>query len=356
MDSAVGLFLHCRLGFEGECAAEIATVARAIGVEGYCKAKPESAYVVFQAPDLESALRVHAEIAFTSLVFARQWFLMLGLGRELPVTDRVSGLVAGFSGWTKGATELVIETPDTNEAKELSALCRTIEKPLETHLRRAGLLKADGRDKWRAHVCFMSGNAAYYGVSALNNSSAWKMGIPRLRFPAAAPSRSALKLEEAFLAFLTPSEQDRAFRTGMRAVDLGAAPGGWTWQLVHRGLYVAAVDNGPMDERLMAGGGVEHIRADGFHFRPPAPVEWMVCDIAEKPRRVAGLMAEWLVEGWCQRTIFNLKLPMKKRYQEVELCLGAVREHLLEAGMHRVVRCKQLYHDREEVTVYVGPH
>lgn len=355
MSDSVGLFLYCRLGFETECAAEITAQARALGVEGYCKAKPESAYVVFQTADVESALLVHDQVAFTSLVFARQWFVMLGLGRDLPVTDRVSALLAGFAPWRDGAGELVIETPDTNEAKELSALCRTIEKPLETQLKRAGILKTGGRNRWRVHICFLSGSAAYYGVALTANSSAWRMGIPRLRFPSSAPSRSALKLEEAFLVFLTQNELDRAFRAGMRAVDLGAAPGGWTWQLVHRGLYVAAVDNGPMDERLMARGEVEHIRADGFHYRPLEPVEWMVCDIAEKPRRVAELMAYWLTEGWCRRTIFNLKLPMKKRYQEVELCLDFLRRQLADAGLNAVVRCKQLYHDREEVTVYVGP-
>ncbi|MDI5035969.1 FAD-dependent 2-octaprenylphenol hydroxylase, partial [Salmonella enterica subsp. enterica serovar Montevideo] len=37
----------------------------------------------------------------------------------------------------------------------------------------------------------------------------------------------------------------------------------------------------------------------------------------EKPAKVTALMAQWLVNGWCRETIFNLKLPMKKRYEEV---------------------------------------
>ena len=55
------------------------------------------------------------------------------------------------------------------------------------------------------------------------------MGIPRLRLPGA-PSRSAAKLEEALLYFLG-DEAERLLRGGMSAVDLGAAPGGWTWIL-----------------------------------------------------------------------------------------------------------------------------
>ena len=33
---------------------------------------------------------------------------------------------------------------------------------------------------------------------------------------------------------------------------------------------------------------------------------------------------DWLREGWCRHTIFNLKLPMKKRWQETELLPGSL--------------------------------
>jgi 23S rRNA (cytidine2498-2'-O)-methyltransferase len=49
--------------------------------------------------------------------------------------------------------------------------------------------------------------------------------------------------------------------------------------------------------------------------------------------------------------MFNLKLPMKKRYDEVQLCLGSMRETLRGRGGLEV-RAKQLYHDREEITVF----
>lgn len=52
------------------------------------------------------------------------------------------------------------------------------------------------------------------------------MGIPRLKFPTDAPSRSTLKLEEAFFVFLTEKEREARLSHGMTAVDLGACPGG----------------------------------------------------------------------------------------------------------------------------------
>ncbi len=55
---------------------------------------------------------------------------------------------------------------------------------------------------------------------------------------------------------------------GMWAVDLGACPGGWTYQLVKRNMWVYSVDNGPMAQSLMDTGQVTWLREDGFKFRP----------------------------------------------------------------------------------------
>src|SRR3546814_12034772 len=74
----------------------------------------------------------------------------------------------------------------------------------------------------------------------------------------------------------------------------------------------------------------------------------MVCDMVEQPRRVAERMATWLREGWCRQAIFNLKLPMKKRWDETRLCLDLVAE---QAGRPLAIRARQLYHDRQENTV-----
>jgi 23S rRNA (cytidine2498-2'-O)-methyltransferase len=71
--------------------------------------------------------------------------------------------------------------------------------------------------------------------------------------------------------------------------------------------------------------------------------------MVEQPRRVAERMATWLREGWCLRTIFNLKLPMKKRWDETAQCLALFEQ---QAGKPVEWRAKQLYHDREEITVF----
>jgi 23S rRNA (cytidine2498-2'-O)-methyltransferase len=172
--------------------------------------------------------------------------------------------------------------------------------------------------------------------------------------PAEAPSRSTLKLAEAIDVFLDKSEQTRLLRSGMTAVDLGAAPGGWTWQMVKRGIRVTAVDNGPMKGVLAKHPLVEHLMQDGFKFTPRKAVDWLICDMVEKPAKVADLIGNWFVQGWCKHAIFNLKLPMKQRVVALDAALGGIRNKLNMDGISYKMVAKQLYHDREEVTVFLS--
>jgi 23S rRNA (cytidine2498-2'-O)-methyltransferase len=82
-------------------------------------------------------------------------------------------------------------------------------------------------------------------------------------------------------------------------------------------------------------------------------VDWLVCDIVLQPIRIAALVGDWIAEGLARRAIVNLKLPMKRRYAEVERCLDLLRSRLRETGVTADLTVRQLYHDREEVTLYV---
>jgi 23S rRNA (cytidine2498-2'-O)-methyltransferase len=112
------------------------------------------------------------------------------------------------------------------------------------------------------------------------------------------------------------------------------------------------VDNGPLKGGVADDPLVEHLRVDGLTWRPKRPVDWMVCDIVLQPSRIAALVAAWIGERHCRPTIFNLKLPMKKRYAEVECCAGLIAEALERRGLRHTLSFKQLYHDREEITGY----
>lgn len=391
------LLLYCRPGFENECAAEISDAATGLNVAGYCRAKPDSGYVLFVPADPADMRVLRRGLRFADLVFPRQLLFAGEIVADLPLTDRAGPLTAAASVLAPRFSDLLLETADTNEAKELSTFLHKFEKPFAKALRDCGLLgdgdeapakpraskgfpgdatetprqepiyegpamkftadapsplprpEGAGQRGARLHVFFLSSSAAICAISDAGNRSDWHLGIPRLRMPKDAPSRSTLKLAEAFLAF----ELEDQLRPGQTAVDLGAAPGGWTYQLVRRGIHVTAVDNGPMDKALLGFEMVEHLREDGLKYRPKRPVDWLVCDMVESPSRIARVIADWLAEGKAAAAVFNLKLPMKRRYDELETCRALIETRLDEAGFTYTLAARQLYHDREEVTVFV---
>jgi len=343
------LFMHCRPGFESEVCAEIAEHAARLDVAGYAKAKPQSACAEFICNDGEGAERLRRELRFAQLIFPRQW--ARGSFIELPETDRISVLLDSLGDYPVFGS-VWLEVMDTNDGKELSTFCRKFEVPLRKALSKAGRLVEDP-NKPRLLLTFVSGRRVFVGVAAADNSAMWPMGIPRLKFPREAPSRSTLKLEEAWHHFIPREQWDARLSDDMTGVDLGAAPGGWTYQLVKRGMLVTAIDNGPMAESLMDTGLVQHLMADGFTYKPRQTVDWMVCDIVEKPARSAALLETWLGEGLCREAVVNLKLPMKQRYAEVRRLLERIEEGFKARKVKVSIGCKQLYHDREEVTCHL---
>lgn len=346
------LLFYCRAGFESDLAAEIATKAAALGWQGYPVAQPQSGHVSFVLTDERPANALHRDLPLASLVFARQSLVALepltGLSREDRLSPIIEQVVA--SGWN--FESLWQETPDTNDAKALAGLIKALQRPLESILKKRGALrrKAGGR---RLHLLWTEGDRVQLGMSFPGNRSEQPGGIRRLRFPHDAPSRSTLKLEEAWHEFVPRDQWETRLAEGMQAADLGAAPGGWTWQLVQRGMQVYAIDNGPMDRGLMATGLVEHLREDGFVWAPPMRLDWLVCDIVDKPARVIDMVERWLVKRWCREAVFNLKLPMKRRWEAVSEGLARLDRSLAEAGVRAEIGCRHLYHDREEVTVHV---
>lgn len=158
-----------------------------------------------------------------------------------------------------------------------------------------------------------------------------------------APSRSYLKVEEAYGII------GREPAPGETVVDLGAAPGGWSYSAAKRGARVVAVDNGPLKAGALDNPLIAHLRQDAFHFDPTAsdatasaPVDWLFCDLVEDPHHVLeNILLPWIERRWCKRYIVNLKFG---RVDPLAL-LREVRASIPSA------RARHLYHDREEFTL-----
>jgi 23S rRNA (cytidine2498-2'-O)-methyltransferase len=352
------LLATCRAGFEPEVIAEWTDLVGAAPIALTAAANSGFVSATF-APN-------HAKMVANTLrraqIFARTVISADASPIVLGMQDRVTPIVAAIQAFLAqrsipSIAAVWIEFPDTNDGKSLTKLAGALTSRVEEKLTELGLLNEVATR--RIHVFLSTKQEARIGCVEIDAASAspWLLGIPRLRMPKEAPSRSAAKLAEAIHYFFG-DDDERMLQPDMRAVDLGAAPGGWTWQLIHRGLNVIAVDNGPMKGELVDNAMVRHLREDGFRYLPKKPVDWMVCDIVESPSRIATLVAKWIGEGWARHVIFNLKLPMKKRYAEVERCRAiieeALEEKLGEKSRRIELRFKHLYHDREEVTAYCG--
>lgn len=347
------IVLYCRPGFEKECGAEIQEKASWNEMYGYLEILKNQGVVFFHLHESAHGEALMKILPLKRLIFTRQWFVTLTDRISLPEYNRVEAIIEVL-GKEWQYTDLRMETPDTNDGKALTKFCRKLAVPLRQGLRKEKILSQQGdNDGAILHALFLSGQEAILGFSLSENNSPHVMGIPRLKFPSQAPSRSTLKLDEAFLYFIPKADWEHRLTSGMNAVDLGSAPGGWTYQLVRRGMMVTAIDNGPMAESLMETGQVKHKMMDGFKYVPMKKnVYWLVCDMIEKPTRVAKLMADWLVNGYCKEAMFNLKLPMKGRYQQVNEDLQLMKDEFAKYKLTYELYAKHLYYDREEVTVH----
>jgi 23S rRNA (cytidine2498-2'-O)-methyltransferase len=117
----------------------------------------------------------------------------------------------------------------------------------------------------------------------------------------AAPSRAFAKLVEAELRL------GRGIQSGDTCVDLGAAPGSWTYVAVRRGARVTAVDRSPLRDDLLHDPRVHFQPGDAFRYFPPHPVDWLLCDVIAAPERTATLLVEWLRHRRCRHFIVTLK-------------------------------------------------
>jgi len=112
------------------------------------------------------------------------------------------------------------------------------------------------------------------------------------------PSRAYLKLWEALtLAGVHPKPKERA-------IDLGSAPGGWTWVLAELGAEVVSVDKAPLAPRVAARPNVEYRGESAFGLEPFA-VDWLFSDVICYPTRLLTLVERW--RAFAPRMVCTLK-------------------------------------------------
>jgi 23S rRNA (cytidine2498-2'-O)-methyltransferase len=154
----------------------------------------------------------------------------------------------------------------------------------------------------------------------------------------APPSRAYLKLYEALTRMQVKLMQRHGIQKGQQiwnarkpqpgqvVLDLGSAPGGWTWAAAAScGASVLSIDRAPLDPRVSSLPNVRHVIRSGFSIEPdeegirsmlqerekrlavgavdgvrsvddssPRRVDWLLCDIISYPDRALSLIQRWL--------------------------------------------------------------
>src|SRR6266852_843785 len=196
----------------------------------------------------------------------------------------------------------------------------------------------------------------YIGISTTEeNLSDWPGGMRHFAQTPEQISRAEFKLLEALEVFgVTLPERGRA-------LDLGAAPGGWTRLLLEAGLHVVAVDPAQLDPRLVAPRFIvgeprlEHYRGYAETYLEDALKQRRRFEVITNDMRMdACEAARLLVQArQCLRTdgfvISTLKLPHTTReinpLKTLKEALSLLRRH------YGIVQARQLFHNRQEVTV-----
>ena len=188
---------------------------------------------------------------------------------------------------------------------------------------------------------------ALVGLSlASQNLSDWAGGMRRFASEPEQVSRAEFKLLEALEVF-----QITLPPRGV-ALDLGAAPGGWTRVLRGLDQYVTAVDPAELDPRVKADRSVRHkrITAEAYLADEPDTFDVIVNDIRMDARDSARLMDAYARQLYADGlALVTLKLPGQNRQSILNEALQIL------AHSYKIRGVRQLFHNRSEVTVYLIP-
>ncbi|MDK8180384.1 SAM-dependent methyltransferase [Paenibacillus sp. UMB4589-SE434] len=184
----------------------------------------------------------------------------------------------------------------------------------------------------------------YAGLATLSNQgSDWPGGAIRFQREVGQISRAKFKLLEAER---TLGLDLSAYQ---HALDIGAAPGGWTSLLLERGLTVTAVDPANMHPSLIDHPQLSIIKGNAGEVAfEPHEFDLLVCDMSWSPKHTAQLVIQLLEAVMPGGTVIvTVKLMHKKPLQTIRDCMEMFAEHL------QIVRAKQLFHNRDEITLYM---
>ena len=152
-------------------------------------------------------------------------------------------------------------------------------------------------------------------------------------------SRAEFKLKEAI----------RKFGLNIpwgRALDLGAAPGGWTKVLADAGMQVIAVDPAQLDKKVLRIPTVTYVKSKAEDYTIEGDFELLVNDMNVDPEESAKIMVN--IAPHLKPDSFAV-MTCKLVIRNADKLLSNIKP-ILESA-YEILRIKHLFHNRREVTI-----
>ena len=189
----------------------------------------------------------------------------------------------------------------------------------------------------------LTNETMYVGVSNEGESlTSWPLGYPHYAFKDEQICRAEFKIIESIDLFKVDLSKYK------RAIDLGAAPGGWTRLLLEQGMSVIAIDPAELDPSLFKYKKLIHYKGlsqnffKDHHEKYDLIVNDMRMDVKSSVKIIREAAHHLSNTGF---VIMTLKLNPYKKLLEIKYALEELRK-----GFH-IKAIRQLYHNRSEATV-----
>ena len=247
-----------------------------------------------------------------------------------------------LSGALTDATAAIVDV--RAPAQVLSVICATF--PVDTSPTADGGQRTADSGRPNPQSPIPNPHSAFLGLSPTDlNLSDWAGGVRRFAREEGQISRAEFKLLEALEVFridLPPR--------GV-ALDLGAAPGGWTRVLRQREQFVTAVDPAELDARLAEDKAVRHKRMSAEEYLADEPDEFdlIVNDMRMDARDSARLLVAYAGQLYRHGlALMTFKLPADDRKRIIEHAFNILRQR------YEILGARQLFHNRSEITVFLA--
>lgn len=170
---------------------------------------------------------------------------------------------------------------------------------------------------------------------AKETTSPFPHGIVEFQETKIPPSRAYLKLYEALMhAGKTPQK-------GNKCLEIGAAPGSWSYVLASLDTELKSCDRSSLDESLNRFPNLTFVKGDAFKLTPEVigPIDWLFSDLICYPDKLYEYISLWLESGMCKNFICTLK------FQE-----GVSISSIEKFAQIKDSKVLHLFHNKHELT------